>query len=244
MSILMFTIQLAGVNILINSVFPETEMAFVDFITNENFDYCLNITTQRIDVERVLLHSAYPKKKFKDFEIEINVLYRDVPKILIKEKVILFHGVLICMEQKGFIFTAPSGTGKSTHARQWTAVFGDKVNIINGDKPLIKLSENGVFAYGSPWKGKENIGSNECVRLYGICFLQRGYRNFIKQVEFDAKSLTWLLEQTQIKGLESSVVDRVKWFKSAAKYVSLYNLKCDISDEAVKVAYCGMNRQG
>ena len=218
-------------------------MAFVDFITNEKSDYCLDVTTQRINSERVLLRSVYPKKKFKDYEIEINVLYRDIPKILIREKVILFHGVLISMEQKGFIFTAPSGTGKSTHARQWTAVFGDKVNIINGDKPLIRLSENGVFAYGSPWKGKEKIGSNECVKLFGICYLQRGCRNFIEQVEFDAKSLTWLLEQTQIKGLESFVVDRIRWFKHAVKYLSLYNLKCNISDEAVKVAYCGMNRQ-
>lgn len=240
----MFTVQLAGVNISINSVIPKTEMAFVDFITNEKPDYRLDVTTQRINEERVLLGSTYPKKMFKDYEIEINVLYREIPKILIKEKVILFHGVLISMDQKGFIFTAPSGTGKSTHARQWTAVFGDKVNIINGDKPLIRLSENGLFAYGSPWKGKENIGCNTSIKLFGICHLQRGCQNFIEQVEFDAKSLTWLLEQTHIKGLESSVADRIRWFKQAVKHVSLYNLKCNISDEAVKVAYNGMNRQG
>ena len=95
----MFTVKLAGVNILINSVFPQTEMAFVDFITNEKSDYCLDVTTQRINSERVLLRSVYPKKKFKDYEIEINVLYRDIPKILIREKVILFHGVLISMEK-------------------------------------------------------------------------------------------------------------------------------------------------
>ena len=205
----MFTVQLAGVNILINTVYTQTEMAFVDFITNEKYDYRIDVTIQRVNEERNLLQNTYPKKKFLDFEIEANALYRDIPKILIKENVILLHGVLICMEQKGYIFTAPSGTGKSTHVRLWRNVFGNKVKIINGDKPLLKLSDNGVFAYGSPWKGKEKIGFN--------------------------------LEQSQIKGLESSIVDRVRWFKNAAEHVTLYSLKCNISDESVKVAYCGMN---
>ena len=237
----MFTVQLAGVNILINTVYPQTEMAFVDFITNEKYDYRIDVTIQRVNEERNLLQNTYPKKKFLDFEIEANALYRDIPKILIKENVILLHGVLICMEQKGYIFTAPSGTGKSTHVRLWRNVFGNKVKIINGDKPLLKLSDNGVFAYGSPWKGKEKIGFNESVKLSSICYLERGERNFIERVQFDTKSLSWLLEQSQIKGLESSIVDRVRWFKNAAEYVTFYSLKCNISEESVKVAYCGMN---
>lgn len=238
----MFTIQLAGVNIRINSFFSQTEMAFVDFITNEKYDYCIDVTIQRVNIERELLQNTCPGKTFKDFEIEINVLYRDISKILIKESVILLHGVLISVGQRGYIFTAPSGTGKSTHAKLWTEVFGDKAVIINGDKPLIKLSESGVYAYGSPWKGKENIGSNECVKLFSICYLQRGEENSIEQVKFDTKSLTWLLEQTCVKGLESSVIDRVRWFKCAAKYLKLYNFKCNMSNEAVFVAYCGMSR--
>ena len=242
-TIIMFTVQLAGVNIFINTIYSKTETVFVDFITNEQYDYCIDVTAQRINAERHLLHNAYPQKEFKDYEIEINALYRDIPKILIKENVILLHGVLICIEQRGYIFTAPSGTGKSTHVGLCKKVFGDKVKIINGDKPLLKLSEKGVFAYGSPWKGKEKIGSNESVKLSGICYLQRGNQNSIEQVEFNAKSLTWLLEQSQIKGLEYSITDRLRWFKSAAKYVTLYNLKCNISDESAKVAYYGMNGQ-
>lgn len=239
----MFTIQLAGINLLINTVFQQTRTAFIDFITNEKHDYCINVTIQRINVERRLLQKKYPQRKFKDFEIEINVLYRDIPKILIKENVILLHGVLICMEQKGYIFTAPPGEGKSTHAKLWTTVFNKKANIINGDKPLIKLSKKGVYAYGSPWKGKENIGSNKCVKLYSICYLQRGKLNSIEKVEFDTQSLIWLLEQTQIKGLEAYVIDRIKWFKEAAKHIALYYLKCNISEAAVEVAYSGMNKQ-
>lgn len=237
----MFIVQLAGINILIKPVFLQTKMAFVDFITDEKDDYSIEITMQRIIAEEELLHSTYPHRCFKDFEIEVNVIYRDISKILINENIILFHGVLIEMEQKGHIFAAPSGTGKSTHARLWTEYFGDKVKIINGDKPLLKLTKKGIFAYGSPWKGKENIGSNECVKLSGICYLQRSSINSIEPVEFDTESLTWLLEQTQIKGLESSIIERVRWFKEASQYISLYNLKCNISDDAVKVAYNGMN---
>lgn len=239
----MFTIKLAGVNLLIKNIFFQTEMAFVDFISNEKFDYYIEITQQRIIAERELLYNTYPTKHFTDFEIETNALYRDIPKVLIKENIILFHGVLMEMGQKGYLFSAPSGTGKSTHARLWTEHFGNKVKIINGDKPLIKLTENGVYAYGSPWRGKEKIGSNDCVKLFCICHLQRSQSNSIEQVEFDTRSLVWLLEQTQIKGLESSTMKRVRWLKKAAIYVKLYDLKCNISDEAVEVAYNGINLQ-
>lgn len=239
----MFTIQLAGVNILINSVYTQTKNVFVDFITNESPDYCIDMTMQRIKAERNLLRMTYPSKTFCDFEIEVNALYRELPKILIKENVILLHGVLIRMNGKGYIFTAPSGTGKSTHARLWCAVFGDIVKIINGDKPLLKLSSDGVYAYGSPWKGKEKIGLNESVKLFGICYLQRGNINQIEHIEFNTDSLAWLLEQSQIFGLESTAIERIKWFKEAVKYVALFNLKCNISDESVKVAYAGMNSQ-
>ena len=68
----MFTVQLAGVNILINTVYPQTEMAFVDFITNEKYDYRIDVTIQRVNEERNLLQNTYPKKKFLDFEIEAN----------------------------------------------------------------------------------------------------------------------------------------------------------------------------
>ena len=91
----MFIVQLAGINILIKPVFPQTEIAFVDFTTDEKYDYCINITKRRIVAEEKLLRSSYPQKHFKDFEIEVNALYRDIPKILINENIVLFHGVLI-----------------------------------------------------------------------------------------------------------------------------------------------------
>lgn len=238
----MFTVQLAGINIQICSVFSQTKMAFVDFLTNEKYKYCINITMQRIEFERETLQNIYPHKTFEDVEIEINTLYREIPKVLIKENVILLHGVLIAMEQKGYIFTAPSGTGKSTHAMLWKKFFGERVDILNGDKPLLKLSKDGVYAYGSPWKGKEMLGSNNRIKLYNICNLQRGSNNCIEKVDFDAKSLFWLIEQTQIKGLESTIINRIRWFKDAARFISLYDLKCNISEEAVKVAFSGMNR--
>lgn len=230
-------IKIAGVNLLIEYKYSQTRFFLEEFSTKDFPQYRIAITNERLQNEQAILIHKFPQKKFSVCEIERNVLYRDIPKILFKEKVIVFHGVLICYLNKGYIFTAPSGMGKSTHADLWKKKFGDKVCIINGDKPLLKLTESGVIAYGSPWKGKENIGNNRSVKLNGICFLERSDKNFAQNIEMNAEVLTWLLNQTQIYGLEHFLHERMKWLIDMSKYIYLYKLWCNVSDDAVSVAH-------
>ena len=88
---------------------------------------------------------------------------------------ILFHGATIEYGGRAYIFTAPSGTGKSTHIRMWRTVFGDDVDIINGDKPLLRVDGRSgeVRAYGTPWAGKERWQRNVSAPLAGICVVTR-----------------------------------------------------------------------
>lgn len=88
---------------------------------------------------------------------------------------LMTHGVAISCDGKSFIFTAESGVGKSTHAFLWQKYLGeDRVRIINGDKPILWLREDGeILACGSPWSGKEHLDENSCVPLRGICLLER-----------------------------------------------------------------------
>lgn len=218
-----------------------TKRYFEGFETTEQNQYEIHLAKHRLDEERDMLSLKFPLKKFKDYEIEINALYREIPKILFKEKVILIHGVLVSMDEKGYLFTAPSGTGKSTHGELWTKAFPCRARIINGDKPLLKLTDTGVIAFGSPWKGKEKIGTTQSVQLKTICLLHRGVTNSIKKVAFDSNSLLWLLQQSQIVGMEFTTTDRIRWFKSATQFVPLYEMNCNISEDAAKIAYNGFN---
>ena len=233
-------VQIAGVNILVSFKYPKTRLCLSDFETDEDFKYKVVITDCRFQEEKNLLERRFPLQSFQSHEIERNSLYRDIPKILVKEGIIMIHGVVVAMDGEGFLFTAPSGTGKSTHAKMWTEAFPNKAIVINGDKPLLKITDSGVIAYGSPWKGKERIGTNDFVKLNNICLLKRGNNNSIKRVEWNAEILTWLLEQSQIDGADAQVLERIRWFKAASQYISFFELQCTKSIEAAIVAYNGM----
>lgn len=233
---MLFTIQLAGINIQVETYCTRTREYYIDYLTQENPQYSVKIDCNRFRTEEEILKNQFSNRIFEDFEIENNALYRDLPQILLRENIVLIHGVLISYNEHGYIFTAPSGIGKSTHARLWKELYGDCVTIINGDKPLLKLTKDGVRAYGSPWMGKEKIGVNTSVQLCGICNLHRNITNTIEKVEFDGNSINWLLEQTQVTSSENTIIDRVRWFKKAMGLVPLYVLNCDISADAVRVA--------
>lgn len=105
------------------------------------------------------------------------------------------HGGAVMMDGRVWVFTAPSGTGKSTHLALWKELMGDKVTILNGDKPFIRL-ENGQFrVYGSPWRGKEGWGVDGSGELAGIYILKRDAENHIEPMK-DLDILNMLLSQT------------------------------------------------
>lgn len=87
---------------------------------------------------------------------------------LLYYNILLMHGSALCMDGEAYIFAAPSGTGKSTHARLWREVFGDRVWMINDDKPLVRVEEERAFVFGSPWCGKHKLGCNGSARLKAV----------------------------------------------------------------------------
>lgn len=93
---------------------------------------------------------------------------------------LVLHGVLLEWDGKGIILTAPSGTGKTTHARLWREF--ENALIINGDRVLIKKENNQWFAYGIPWSGSSGECINRKITLDAIVFLNRGKENIVEKV--------------------------------------------------------------
>ena len=86
----------------------------------------------------------------------------------------VMHAAVIDIDGQGIAFTADSGTGKTTRVLMWKNTFGKRVKVVNGDKPVLRMTDNGLYAFGSPWMGKEKMGENTCVPMKAVCFLQRG----------------------------------------------------------------------
>ena len=95
---------------------------------------------------------------------------------------LMLHASALSYEGKAYLFSGPSGVGKSTHTGLWQALFGDKAQIINDDKPALRLLDGRWYVYGTPWSGKNSINQNVKVPLGGICFLKRGTENRIRRL--------------------------------------------------------------
>ena len=173
--------------------------------------------------------------------VESMALCRKIAEELPKFGCFLMHGSAVSVDGKAYIFTAPSGTGKSTHASLWRKVFGDRAVMVNDDKPFIRLTGDGIFVCGTPWNGKHGLGDNICVPLKAVCLLKRDTVNHIERIT-SASAFPRLMMQTyrpadpEMLSLTLGMLDRV------SKETELYELGCNMDPEAATVAYEGMNR--
>ena len=84
------------------------------------------------------------------------------------------HAAVIDLDGLGIAFAAKSGTGKTTRVQLWKEAMGDRVKVVNGDKPILRFMDGQLYAFGTPWMGKENLGENTRVPMKAVCFLERG----------------------------------------------------------------------
>ena len=101
----------------------------------------------------------------------------------IKYGVMLVHSSALIYDGGAYLFSADSGVGKSTHTRLWLKAFGDKVHIMNDDKPVVKLYDDKAVAFGTPFDGGSGIALNEAYPLKAIIFIERGEENSVRVPE-------------------------------------------------------------
>lgn len=171
------------------------------------------------------------------------VLFAKIGEWIWEKQAFFMHGAAIEMDGKAYLFAAMSGTGKSTHIKQWGRRFGGRVTVINGDKPILRLMENGTFhVCGSPWCGKEGWQTNTEAPLAGICFLERAEQDFIEPMDTRAV-LQKLFLQVVVPEEEAHMDACFTLLDKLVSTVPCYRLGCTISPHAAEVAYYGMNPQ-
>jgi len=148
----------------------------------------------------------------------------------------LVHSSVIVMNGKAYLFSGKSGVGKSTHTGLWLREFGDKVYILNEDKPAVRKTDGRYIAYGTPWSGKTNTNVNEKAEIGGIVFLGQSEANSIRKV--DAKeAFTSLFEQTERRVDGRYMTALMDMMEGVITDIPIYHMDCNISREAVLLAY-------
>ena len=151
----------------------------------------------------------------------------------------LFHGSCVAVDGQGYLFTAKSGTGKSTHTRLWREYLGDKAVMVNDDKPLLSVLESGVIVHGTPYNGKHKLGSNISVPLKAICILERAEENHIERIT-KAQAYAMLLQQVYRPQDSAQMAKTLQLIDKAAERTELYRLGCNMDISAAETAYNAM----
>lgn len=153
----------------------------------------------------------------------------------------LLHASAVVADGVAYCFSAPSGTGKSTHTSLWLKEFADKgAYIINDDKPAIKVVDGVPLVYGTPFSGKFNKNVNTSAPLKALCFLERADVNSIRRIT-PFKAATMILDQTIRPDDEVRMDKLFENIEAVVTSVPSYILSCNISSEAAILAYNEMS---
>lgn len=162
-------------------------------------------------------------------------IYRAIGEQLPHFDRFVFHGAAIEYGGNAYLFTAPSGTGKTTHINLWKQYLGDKVDIVNGDKPIVKAGDNSTV-YGTPWAGKEGYQRNTSAPLKAICILKQGKTNNIVRLK-KSDAVNHLMRQVYLPHDSVALSKTLALLGTVIENTPVYILECDISKEAFEASY-------
>ena len=146
-----FYLKIAELVAEIDSNYSSAKRRCVDYIVDapERVDIVAKTSPNEIAVEK-----SKSAQDFSDEYCEFVCLYRSIAEKLPFFDGFVFHGAAVEVNGKAYVFTAPSGTGKSTHIKLWMDALGEKVRVINGDKPILRKKDGGFIVTLRRGRGK------------------------------------------------------------------------------------------
>lgn len=230
----MFSIRLADQNFNIDNKYDYVQKQCKKYYSNDASGILISVTDEEISREQTG-HSS-------PGYLESLAIYRKIAEHLVDYSTLLFHGAVIAVDNEAYLFAAPSGTGKSTHARLWREQFGQRAVMINDDKPLLKITDSGVRAFGTPWDGKHHLSTNTSAPLKAICILERNETNSIESIT-QSDALPVLIRQSYRPSDPTALKKTLALVERLGSSVKLYRLGCNMTPEAAQIAYNGMNER-
>lgn len=241
----MFTIELAGIPIALDNRYPFVERMCQDYLTDAHPLFTVSASEEEIDkeCENVRRVNGLTDDLPRGY-LESIVLYRQIAKHLPTYDAFVFHGVALEYEGEAYLFTARSGVGKTTHTRLWLSRFGERVKVLNGDKPILRLVDGVPFVFGSPWQGKENYGYRGNAPLKALAFVHRSPENRAETVTDPSSVILPFLSQTYVPQHEDSVSRVFAITDTVLKTIRLCHLYVNMEIDAAEVAFGAMVQDG
>lgn len=210
-------------------LFPVAAADFSVETTQADIDYEREKSAREDAAQGILI------RQFSDEYLETLAVYRKIAEKMPEYDTVLFHGSCVAVDGVGYLFTAKSGTGKSTHARLWRELLGNRAIMVNDDKPLIRVTDAGTMVYGTPWDGKHRLSANIAVLLKAICILERAQQNAIRPITA-GEAYPMLLQQIYRPLDRTAMAKTLTLIDRLTASASLWRMGCNMEIEAAQIA--------
>ncbi len=197
---------------------------------NNTPDFSISVTEE--EIEKELAVNTITDRGYA----ESVCIYRKLCLDILSKDAILLHAAVVNVDDKGYAFLARSGVGKSTHTRLWQEMLGDRLTIVNGDKPIVRFIDGKFYAYGTPWCGKEGFNTNTKTTLDALCFIERSEENFIEKQSADEtvkRILKQVILPTDVKKAEITLDLLDKLVSDTPAFC----MHCNVSLKAAEICY-------
>ena len=228
------TVEVAGIAYKLHTHYNDNLRQLEDYISTKEpvCDVC--IAEDNIRKEKECLYRLY-KYPPSEATMEMYALRNMVSDSLVDYNCFRIHGAAFAVDGKGYIFTADSGTGKTTHMRLWLKNL-QNAYVVNGDQPIVKVGQ-GVMVCGSPWCGKEGLNTNTAVPLKAIIIMERSAENSIDEISMK-EALIEIIRQVYKPLDASKMIKTLHLLSLLDGKIKFYRFKFNnFADDAFSVAY-------
>lgn len=204
------------------------------------------LSEEKVEPDIIIREEWYHREKYPEGTSEDMIAYMESASQffarLLRFDGVYLHASCVELDGKAYLFSADSGTGKSTHTRLWQQVFGDAAQIFNDDKPALRRLDGTWYAYGLPWCGKDGINQNKKVPLAGICFLKQAPQNAIRRLN-STEAIQRLMPQTlrNIRNVERLDLT-LQNFDHLIREIPIFELENRPEPAAAQLSYETMRR--
>lgn len=193
----------------------------------------------RQDQPVLISYLRHSKNLVQESEYLLNML--GLEQLLLRHDGLILHSSFIRWQGQGILFSAPSGTGKSTQAELWRNHMG--AEILNGDRAGIRCVGGKWSAYGLPYAGSSRIHRNESAPISAIVVLRQGPENLIRPMP-PLAALQALLPEFSAHRWNASFMNKVLDIVAAMlQNVPVYCLECRPDFGAVQLLHDTLNKE-
>lgn len=173
---------------------------------------------------------------------ELSLLYKKIATKIPLYDALVLHCACFDVDGTGVAFAAHSGTGKTTHMNLWQQLLGDRMTVVNGDKPIVRFFNDEPetpYAYGTPWNGKEKLGCNMRTPLKHICFIERCAENSVEPIE-KSEAIDRIFNQVYMPKDPVAAMKTMQLIDRLMSCCKLWKIKCNMDISAAETAYKGI----